>query len=239
MLQPPFDLHVLGTPPAFILSQDQTLRKKFLTFSGVRYGLLTKLNFRLSSYHSSVVKVPLASEGQILLATSLPVKAEAIKLPMFSINFPGQHRLISRRPCQAWSSCTNLFSLVIDPHYFSKISSQFGTYILRKSLQVVKGFGRLIFPVFWRLVFASRHRLNLPAFPRLRSEVVLFGFQRSAFQLNRAASFRQRAGLYTHPGACQGIQGPISEIGPGFAGFAPNGTALATGTNQPPDSSRI
>jgi hypothetical protein len=24
---PPFDLHVLGTPPAFILSQDQTLRK--------------------------------------------------------------------------------------------------------------------------------------------------------------------------------------------------------------------
>jgi hypothetical protein len=25
----PFDLHVLGTPPAFILSQDQTLRKNF------------------------------------------------------------------------------------------------------------------------------------------------------------------------------------------------------------------
>jgi hypothetical protein len=25
----PLDLHVLGTPPAFVLSQDQTLRKKF------------------------------------------------------------------------------------------------------------------------------------------------------------------------------------------------------------------
>ena len=25
----PFDLHVLGTPPAFVLSQDQTLTKKF------------------------------------------------------------------------------------------------------------------------------------------------------------------------------------------------------------------
>ena len=25
----PFDLHVLTTPPAFILSQDQTLRKEF------------------------------------------------------------------------------------------------------------------------------------------------------------------------------------------------------------------
>ena len=33
----PFDLHVLGTPPAFILSQDQTLRKN-IAFSGVGYG---------------------------------------------------------------------------------------------------------------------------------------------------------------------------------------------------------
>ena len=29
----PFDLHVLGTPPAFILSQDQTLRKKIFIAS--------------------------------------------------------------------------------------------------------------------------------------------------------------------------------------------------------------
>ena len=27
-----FDLHVLGMPPAFILSQDQTLQKKFILF---------------------------------------------------------------------------------------------------------------------------------------------------------------------------------------------------------------
>ena len=32
----PFDLHVLGTPPAFILSQDQTL---MLSFSCMTYGL--------------------------------------------------------------------------------------------------------------------------------------------------------------------------------------------------------
>ena len=31
----PFDLHGLGTPPAFILSQDQTLRMKFLSPFGV------------------------------------------------------------------------------------------------------------------------------------------------------------------------------------------------------------
>jgi hypothetical protein len=29
----PLDLHVLGTPPAFILSQDQTLQKKFVLTS--------------------------------------------------------------------------------------------------------------------------------------------------------------------------------------------------------------
>ena len=29
LLLEPFDLHVLGTPPAFVLSHDQTLRRKF------------------------------------------------------------------------------------------------------------------------------------------------------------------------------------------------------------------
>ena len=37
----PFDLHVLGTPPAFILSQDQTLRKLF-GFSSVFTILLLR-----------------------------------------------------------------------------------------------------------------------------------------------------------------------------------------------------
>ena len=51
-----FDLHVLGTPPAFILSQDQTLRKKYHSYecklrNKKRQGCRT-------SYHSSVVKVP-------------------------------------------------------------------------------------------------------------------------------------------------------------------------------------
>ena len=38
----PFDLHVLGTPPAFVLSQDQTLNKSY--HSRLRgYNLLLKL----------------------------------------------------------------------------------------------------------------------------------------------------------------------------------------------------
>ena len=35
-LATPFDLHVLSTPPAFVLSQDQTLRKEFR----IRFGAL-------------------------------------------------------------------------------------------------------------------------------------------------------------------------------------------------------
>ena len=33
----PFDLHVLGTPPAFVLSQDQTLKKVFNLFLVIRH----------------------------------------------------------------------------------------------------------------------------------------------------------------------------------------------------------
>ena len=40
----PFDLHVLGTPPALILSQDQTLQKKFI-FSFV-FSLLLNNSFK-------------------------------------------------------------------------------------------------------------------------------------------------------------------------------------------------
>jgi hypothetical protein len=37
----PFDLHVLGTPPAFILSQDQTLRRVLLTSDSSKAVFLT------------------------------------------------------------------------------------------------------------------------------------------------------------------------------------------------------
>ena len=53
----PFDLHVLSTPPAFILSQDQTLRKNiFHQFLGVSYGSYW-IDQVLASYHYSIVKV--------------------------------------------------------------------------------------------------------------------------------------------------------------------------------------
>ena len=60
----PSDLHVLGTPPAFILSQDQTLRKSFSVHSCtacVSCSLTLFPGFTFSSsYHSSIVKVLLS-----------------------------------------------------------------------------------------------------------------------------------------------------------------------------------
>gem|GEM_PF-2524194 len=60
-----FDLHVLSTPPAFILSQDQTLRKN-RTPTKLVLSLYDSIEFwfiTLSS-HSSVVKVPYFDAGQ-------------------------------------------------------------------------------------------------------------------------------------------------------------------------------
>ena len=39
----PFDLHVLGTPPAFVLSQDQTLKKLYLKPFGLKSNFLNNL----------------------------------------------------------------------------------------------------------------------------------------------------------------------------------------------------
>ena len=59
-----FDLHVLGTPPAFILSQDQTLHKDpnarfFYQSEALAPDLKVHSGLRTLSYYSLVVKVPL------------------------------------------------------------------------------------------------------------------------------------------------------------------------------------
>ena len=51
----PFDLHVLGTPPAFVLSQDQTLKNLYLKlFSEPKIKLLNNL---LLAFHYSRIFV--------------------------------------------------------------------------------------------------------------------------------------------------------------------------------------
>ena len=45
-----FDLHVLSTPPAFVLSQDQTLSENFKSISAFSILLRTKSRLRFSSF---------------------------------------------------------------------------------------------------------------------------------------------------------------------------------------------
>jgi hypothetical protein len=52
LLHSPFDLHVLGTPPAFILSQDQTLRKNF-------YRLFRRIRYSLRLYKTTGFRLPI------------------------------------------------------------------------------------------------------------------------------------------------------------------------------------
>ncbi len=93
----PFDLHVLGTPPAFILSQDQTLRQLTPTCVGQQahtcacLGSLHHVNPRIHMpascawlvfSHSSVVKVRPPGSPQRdkkPLAFSLPASADTFR----------------------------------------------------------------------------------------------------------------------------------------------------------------
>ena len=83
----PFDLHVLGTPPAFILSQDQTLRTLTSALSLVKRATLARALARPRTYftvcafcHCSVVNVR-THRGTKNRKRSLSVGTELAKHP--------------------------------------------------------------------------------------------------------------------------------------------------------------
>ncbi len=60
-----FDLHISGTPPTFILSQDQTLKKRAPTYIGVLTRLL-RLNYWLDNYKSAISKSTFYKNNHLL-----------------------------------------------------------------------------------------------------------------------------------------------------------------------------
>ncbi len=87
----PFDLHVLGTPPAFILSQDQTLRKKHAPYI-VRFVSFRPLELSgLSSHFAST-----RSSGSSAWAVSSSSVSPAPRLPLFT-PFPITPQLLRSR----------------------------------------------------------------------------------------------------------------------------------------------
>ena len=101
-LKTPFDLHVLGTPPAFILSQDQTLKINFESHLALNYLLAS--HFGISEarsflvVHCSIFKVfalLLVARCLSMLRWSIAV----VKRKFFLFICPGV--LISLRPSAA------------------------------------------------------------------------------------------------------------------------------------------
>ena len=62
LLSSAFYLHVLGTPPAFVLSQDQTLIKSLIIVRALtHYRRLTIYSCKLTGYNSSIITLHLVS----------------------------------------------------------------------------------------------------------------------------------------------------------------------------------
>ena len=62
LLSSAFYLHVLGTPPAFVLSQDQTLIKTLIIVRALtHYRRLTIYSCKLTGYNSSIITLHLVS----------------------------------------------------------------------------------------------------------------------------------------------------------------------------------
>ena len=77
----PLDLHVLSTPPAFVLSQDQTLMFD-----------LSRTRFRFPSARQSLAKPPLlrcllSQNLTVLVASALRLSAKNARSSSFSVSF--------------------------------------------------------------------------------------------------------------------------------------------------------
>ena len=74
----PFDLHVLGTPPAFVLSQDQTLTKKFNHLLKLLWVFVLRLSKELLVYFNYILfnfqrPFTLSHRSDFLILSFLPI----------------------------------------------------------------------------------------------------------------------------------------------------------------------
>ena len=125
----PFDLHVLSTPPAFILSQDQTLRIDFFFIFRCLESFNSSNHRAHISYHSSVVKV-------LYLFILLETKRRC--------HFSG-HRLVRPTNHRFWSLTQSVFSMLsaICPVGRNLVCSKCVLYYTHRS-SLVKGFSKTL-----------------------------------------------------------------------------------------------
>ena len=79
----PFDLHVLGTPPAFILSQDQTLRSNGPSRGRLLFGCLVLVLLEIVRFAASPARLGRAAAGSVWLVRS--ILASFPQYPVFKV----------------------------------------------------------------------------------------------------------------------------------------------------------
>ena len=137
---PPFDLHVLSTPPAFILSQDQTLNK-MVSVQAIQLVqiILLKLfqaskKFRLGPFPISRLKRTLSSSG-----------ASCFFFTLF--NLQGTHRFAvgSRLYHTALSLSSTFFRNFSSPLLSCSLAPRTNFYMLPHLQALVKCFFQIFF----------------------------------------------------------------------------------------------
>ena len=83
-LHRPFDLHVLSTPPAFILSQDQTLLKMFRQSRNIEEPLRASSHLALLVWSGS-------KQAWLLLSVTVSLGCICSILSEYSLEFSGLH----------------------------------------------------------------------------------------------------------------------------------------------------
>ena len=111
----PFDLHVLGTPPAFVLSQDQTLRlildRNSLSFTGSAFFKLVSSLF--CPYSSVMVPVGAVSVTRVWRATGdILLSLERFVNPFFTV-FLIFFEFLCRAGCAAFIFCLFRFFVCV------------------------------------------------------------------------------------------------------------------------------
>ena len=105
----PFDLHVLGTPPAFILSQDQTLRIHFRAFLLPTILLLNCVSPSLPTFSLPVNN--LCNPVWVIWDISSPVFQSSYFCKLFALAFSSSGRVSYHTPptCQGLCSKSHKF----------------------------------------------------------------------------------------------------------------------------------
>ena len=147
----PFDLHVLSTPPAFILSQDQTLMLIVLFLSD-----------SLSGFSESPFPVTVPLAGCLCIRFPSPVPAEEGFFVLWIISFlNGIFRVALLFICQGAFVLLSSATAYLEYHNSFAVSTTFFNFFHHFFLSQMVGFNTIIFPLLLSTTFSKKSEVLL------------------------------------------------------------------------------